>query len=236
MNAKFMAPGAAASMLILAHLTSAQALPAQAPVPVPVQPASAPPGAALTAAGTNALASEPAAQGTVAQLLINPNGDVDGLLLADGTQVQFPPHLSPNVIQITRPGDAVIVQGFRGYGVPVVHATVITNRKTGQSVIDEPPQPGVAPPPAALTALTARGAVTRMLYTDRGELNGVLLADRTVVRFPPPLGAQLQAMLHPGAVLSASGYGTQNGYGRALEATSLSLDGQPPVGIYGPPR
>jgi hypothetical protein len=233
MNTKFLAQGAAASMLILARLTSAQALPAQAPV----QPAPPPPGFAPPAAALNTPPSEPVAQGTVTQLLINPNGDVDGLLLADGTQVQFPPHLSPNLIQITHPGDAVVVRGFRGYGVPVVHATVITNRASGHSVIDEPPQPGVAPPPpAALTALTARGAVTRMLYTDRGDMNGVLLADRTVVRFPPPFGAQLQSMLHPGAVLSASGYGTQNGYGRALEATSLSLDGQPPVSIYGPPR
>jgi hypothetical protein len=180
-------------------------------------------------------AATPVATGRIAQFLINPNGDVDGLLLADGTQVNFPPHLSVPLLEIARVGDTVSVQGFRGYGAGAVHAAVITNTATSRSMVDQPPSPDrPPPPPAALTALNANGRVVRLLHADMGELNGAILDDGMIVRFPPPFGVQLQSVLQPNVQLTASGYGTQNAYGRALEATSLAINGQAPITVYGP--
>jgi hypothetical protein len=184
-------------------------------------------------------APQPAASGRVTQFLTNPNGDVDGFLLQDGTQVQFPPHLSAALVRVVRPGDSVEVQGFRGAQVPVVHALTITNSTTQQNIVDQPPRPDALPPPppapGSLGALKASGAITRLLYTDRGDLNGFLLADNTTVHFPPPAGLQLNSQLKAGEQIAASGYGTQNSFGRSLEATSISINGGTAIAVNGAP-
>ena len=194
--------------------------------PVPPVPPMAP--AAAPDAGT-------VATGRVQQWLINSNGDADGLLLADGTQVAFPPHLSTAVMQVLKPGDTVQVSGWRAPGVPVVRMQSLS--ANGRSVADQPPAPGMAPPtppiastpptsralrePGALSAMSASGRIERLLYTDRGDVRGVLLADKTIVRFPPHIGAAYGAQLQPGAQLHARGWGTRGAQGAALEATSL---------------
>ena len=192
------------------------------PPALPMTPAAAPD------AGT-------VATGRVRQWLLNPDGDADGLLLADGTQVAFPPHLSAAVMQALKPGDTVQVSGWRAPGVPVVRMQSLS--ANGRSVADQPPAPGMAPPtpptpptaptsralrePGALSAMSASGRIERLLYTDRGDVRGVLLADKTIVRFPPHIGAAYSAQLQPGAQLHARGWGTRGAQGTALEATSL---------------
>jgi hypothetical protein len=215
-----MSLGAAACAAFAAGAAFAQVSP-----PSP-QTAASPPAYGASAASV--------ADGRISRFVLNPNGDVDGLLLADGTQINFPPHLSQTLLQITEVGDTVSVQGVRGYGAgATIHATSITNTGTGRSVIDEPPAPGAVPAsPAALRPLSANARVSRVLYAERGEMNGAILEDGTIVRFPPPIGVQLQNRLRPQAQLSASGYGTENARGRVLEATSLSIDGQ--VAVDGP--
>jgi hypothetical protein len=190
-----------------------------------------PPGFFPSPPGTVA---SPVVTGRIKTILMNPNGDIDGLLLDNDTQVNFPPHLSEALMQIARVGDTVSVQGFRGYGAGAMHATVITNSSSGRSMVDQPPSPDRAPPPPALTALTVSGHVTQLLHAGMGEVNGALLDDGTIVRFPPPFGVQLQNVLQPNVQLTATGYGTQNGYGRALEATTLAINGQAAISVYGP--
>src|ERR1700678_4351826 len=120
-----------------------------------------PPGVAPSPPGAVAA---PVVTGRIKTLLMNPNGDIDGLLLDNATQVNFPPHLSEALMQIARVGDTVSVQGPRGYGAGAMHATVITNTSTGKTMIDQPPAPDRAPPPPpALTALTANGHVIQLL-------------------------------------------------------------------------
>ena len=212
---------------VLLAVAACAAGPVFAQVPPPPPPAP-PPAYGATAATV--------AAGRIRQFLINPNGDVDGLLLADGTQVNFPPHLSQALLQIARVGDAVSVQGVRGYGAEAsAHATSITNTGNGRSMVDQPPAPGVAPPaPSALTPLSVNARISRVLYAEQGDVNGAILDDGMIVRFPPHIGVQLHNLLRSNPQLAASGYGTENAYGRALEATSLSIDGQPPIIIYGP--
>src|SRR6266852_9938369 len=50
-------------------------------------------------------------QGTVRQYLMNPEGEVDGLLLNDGTQVHFPPHMAIELVSAIKLNDPVNVQG-----------------------------------------------------------------------------------------------------------------------------
>jgi len=39
----------------------------------------------------------PETAGKAAQFLINPHGEIDGLLLDDGTEIHTPPHLSDKI-------------------------------------------------------------------------------------------------------------------------------------------
>ncbi len=56
------------------------------------------------------------AKGTVDRLLPNPHGDAWVLLLTDGTEVQFPPHLSTQLSAAVRSGGEVTVRGIRSRG------------------------------------------------------------------------------------------------------------------------
>src|ERR1700728_2028194 len=52
-------------------------------------------------------------QGTVKAFKMTPVGDLEGMILTDGTEVHVPPHLSPQLAAAVRPGEAVRVLGWR---------------------------------------------------------------------------------------------------------------------------
>ena len=167
----------------------------------------------------------PVLTGRVQRWLVNPNGEVDGLLLADGTQVAFPPHLSAAAQQLLKPGDGVRVAGWRTPDVPVVRASSLTATASGRSLADTPASASPPPPaprdPGALTAMSGSGRIARLLHTGRGDVNGVILDDGLIVRFPPHVGAELASSLQPGATISAKGWGSRGAQGRAFEATAI---------------
>jgi hypothetical protein len=183
--------------------------------------------------------------GRVARWLVNPNGEVDGLLLEDGTQVAFPPHLSASLVEAVKAKDAVEITGRRAENAKVVRASMIKNTATGRSVSGEPREPrdaGIPPaqPPqpraaGALTAMNASGRIDTLLYTGRGDVNGALLQDGTVVRFPPHAVAQMADTLKPGAALYARGYGTRSAQGSALEATAIGANAETARDVFAGP-
>lgn len=163
------------------------------------------------------------AEGKVQRLLMNPYGEVDGLRLADGTLVQFPPHLSESLVAAIKPGDRVRIIG-RGQAPRGVRADAIVNTSNGQTLYDQPPVPGAGRPlpphlrAQALHPQQVEGQVDAVLTGPRGETNGVILADGSIVRFPPD---SLRQPVQPGAPFAAEGLGTRNALGTSLEAVSL---------------
>ena len=222
--------------------------PPSAQAPTPIGPAARPlppgPGPGPDAEATGSVTLD----GRVQRWLLNPNGEIDGLLLVDGTQVAFPPHLSASVQQTMKPGDAVQVTGWRTPGASVLMAASLS--ANGRSVVDQPPGFGSAPPlprdPGALMAMSASGRVARPLYTGRGDVNGVLLDNGSIVRFPPHVGVEIATTLQPGSTLHAKGWGSRGPLGTAMEATAIgpTADGMrelfagpgmaPPPGPRGP--
>ncbi|MDD2991428.1 MAG: hypothetical protein PHI64_21030 [Zoogloea sp.] len=168
-------------------------------------------------------ANQAVVQGQVQRMLINPYGEVDGLRLADGTLVKFPPHLADALTAVVKPGDAVRVIG-RPQARGTVHADAIVNTASGQTVYDQPPPLGEGRPlPPHLRARQLQpqqveGRVDAVLTGPRGEANGVILSDGSIVRFPPE---SLRLSVQPGAPFAASGLGTRNAMGTSLEAVSL---------------
>jgi hypothetical protein len=59
------------------------------------------------------------------------------------------------------------------------------------------------------------------LHGPRGEVNGALLDDGTVLRLPPPEAYRFAALLQPGQLLVAEGIGTTNAIGRVLDVQQL---------------
>lgn len=236
--------GLAAALLLLGASALAQQPPAPPTPPGPMAPAAARP----LPPPPEADAARSTLDGRLQQWLLNPNGDIDGLLLADGTQVAFPPHLSAAVQRMLKPGDRVQVSGWRAPEAPVLRAASLS--ANGHTVADQPPARADTPPPprerGALAAMSASGRVSRLLYTDRGDVHGVLLDDGSIVRFPPHAGAALAPTLQPGSTVSARGWGSRGPLGSALEATAIggSADSmrelfagpgvEPPRGPHGP--
>jgi hypothetical protein len=173
------------------------------------------------------------------QYLMNHHGEVDGLLLGDGTQVHLPPHMAKELVAMTKPGDPVNVQGYRSTG-PVVIDPVITNTKTGQSITEREPSPldrSILPPQIrdlSLTERHAEGTVRNLLYGPRGDVNGAVLEDHTIVRVPPHAAYEVANLLQVGRSITAVGYGTENEYGRAIEATAIGTSEIPMTTIPRP--
>ncbi len=198
-------------------------------------PALKPPPAPPTGASTTVT-------GRVARWLPNPNGEVDGLLLDDGTQVNFPPHLSSRMIAAVKLRDTVQVTGRASptsQTPPVLRATLIKASSSGQTIGDEPSAGGPPTAPrdhAALTAMKESGRITTLLHTGRGDVNGVVLDSGTVVRFPPHAGAQFASVLKPSGTLYAQGYGTRNAQGSAFEATQIGASESAAQTVFPGPR
>lgn len=192
-----------------------QPVPAQAPPFLPAEPPSA--------AGPM---TPPIAQAQVKRMLTNPYGEVDGLRLTDGTIVKFPPHMGNALSNAIKPGDTV-----RVFGLPEARGTVkaeaIVNLATSQAVFDQPPAVGDSRPlpphlrAQSLQAQQVEGRIDTVLTGPRGEANGVILTDGSIVRFPPE---SLRLSMVQGAPFAAAGLGTRNAYGTSLEAISVGTN------------
>jgi hypothetical protein len=177
----------------------------------------------------------PETRGTVQRFTLTPGGDLDGFVLADGTDVDVPPHLSSQLASAIRAGDAVTVRGYRSPSVPLVVATAVTDSATNQTIIDQgPPPPGFGPPPPppglpapGAQRTTLSGRVQTPLYGPMGDLNGAVLEDGTILRVPPPSAYQFATLLAPGQPITVQGWGLSNSYGRVVEAQAIRPAAEP---------
>jgi hypothetical protein len=152
-------------------------------------------------------------KGKVAQYLLNPRGDVDGMILTDGTEVCLPPHLSTQLVFAVRPGDAVTIQGVKTVANPVVTAVAITNNATG-AVVD-------MRPPGSPQQLDDESRIKLQLHDPAGYLNGVLLEDGAIVRMPQLDADQDAAGLAVGQPLYVRGEGVSSPLGKVIAAREI---------------
>jgi hypothetical protein len=164
----------------------------------------------------------PATKGTISRYTLTPRGDVDGLILADGTEVHFPPHLSTQLVYAIKPGDAVTVRGLKALSAPLIAAIAITNDAIGATVVDRGPGAGPGPGPReARQIMSLQGQVQMSLHGPRGELNGAMLEDGTILRLPPPEAERLATLLMPGKTIVIQGDGLTTAMGRVVEVQAI---------------
>jgi hypothetical protein len=212
-------------------------------------------GCALIAAGGNALAQNPAPaartplydpqqlpmqRGEVQQFTLTPRGDIDGLILTDGTEVKTPPHLSTAMAYAIKPGDTVTIHGLHAAALPLMQAVSITDDASGRTVVDVgPPRPGGGPeagPAAPSPALTEiQGRIRMPLHGPRGDVNGALLEDGTVLRLPPPEADRFKTLLQPGQTVVAAGIEFANAIGKVFEIRQIGASRDQLNEVQAPP-
>jgi hypothetical protein len=173
----------------------------------------------------------PVADGIVDRYLLNPRGDVNGLLLRDGSQMHVTLRAGEDLTKTIQPGDRVRVHGRRVADSPLVRADVIINVSDGKSFtvpyrLDLPMPPREERP--TVNEMQAAGTIEVLLYDpSKGVVNGALLSDGTQVRLPPDVGEQFRASLQADMDVEVRGYGTATPFGSALEAIAIGRRGQP---------
>jgi hypothetical protein len=179
----------------------------------------------------------PSFKGSVEQFTLSPRGDIDGFILSDGTEVKTPPHLSTEIAATLRKGDAVTVHGLRAAAMPLIQAMSVTNDASGQTVVDNgpPPKGPKGHGPARGSASALQGRVRLTLHGPKGDVNGALLDDGTIVRLPPPEAMRFAALLAPGQPISVEGHVDQSVLGRVVDATAIGQSSADLSEVKAPP-
>jgi hypothetical protein len=150
-------------------------------------------------------------RGVVKSFHENPKGDVDGLTLADGTEVRIPPHLGPKLAEMIAKGDEVQVEGHKHTspkGDTHMRAHSIRNVKSDVTLDVK-----ASPPPERdrskrndEVAMTSRGLVKSFHENRRGDVDGLTLEDGSEIRFPPHVGKKLSAVVAKGDEVQVDGH------------------------------
>jgi hypothetical protein len=166
----------------------------------------------------------------VQQYLFNPEGQADGLLLKNGLQVKFPPFMGDSLMATVSPGTEITISGTSGFPTRFgqqIRARSITNPQTGQTLMPQTspilPQP---PNSGNYGNVSVEGTAQHWLVGQRGDINGVVLSNGAVVRFPRYASHQLDSIANVGDKVQAEGFGTRNDSGQTVEATTLIINGQ----------
>ena len=186
----------------------------------------------------------PETRGVVQQFTLTPRGDIDGLILIDGTEVKTAPHLSTQIAYAVRLGDSVTIHGLRAAALPLVKAVSIVDDQTGRTIVDNGPPgpgPGRRPPPDAGPhglepgLAEMRGRVRMTLHGPEGDVDGALLDGGATLRLPPREAARFADLLQPGKTLAVAGRENKIAIGAVIDAREIgpTTDQMAPVG--GPP-
>jgi len=177
----------------------------------------------------------PQFKGKITQYSLTPRGDVDGLILEDGTEVHFPPHLGLEVAAAMRPGETVTIHGLKAKELPLIQAISLTGDVSGRTVMDHGPRgPGrrLGPSPQQPSQpMQAQGVIKMPLHGPRGELNGALLQDGTMIHLSAPEAARLAGGLMAGQSVAVRGPGLESGVGRVIDVREFgpSMDQLTPL-------
>lgn len=130
--------------------------------------------------------------GTVKDFTTAPKGEVDGLILNDGTWVHWPPHLGDRFSDLASKGDRIKAAGYMETGPKgdtKLEVSTLTNLRTKKSV-DNPdrlPPADSAPGGTDGGAVSKNGTVKEFTTAPKGEVDGLMLVDGTWVHWPPHL-------------------------------------------------
>jgi hypothetical protein len=127
----------------------------------------------------------------------------------------------------------VTIHGLKAKAVRLVLAVSVTNDATGSTVAGD-----LRSSRDETNQIEAVGRVKKQLHSPRGDVDGALLEDGTIVRMSPSEAQKFASQLGPGQTLFAQGYGSESVLGRIIAARALGVDKEhtQPVAPIGTPR
>jgi len=202
--------------LFISGLTAGSTVFAQVPGPPvgpklagPIEngPGQRPPHAGQPAPREQGLRVVSTVTGKVVKLQANDDFVFDGFYIISGSDsllVKFPAHMGSQISPIAKPGSQITVSGVsENPGVGTKEMRMVSITTGGKTLTDNPPATPITP--VQETTVTGNGKVTS-LQTDReGNVNGAFIDNKTVLRFPPHVSAQLGNSLVKGSAISYSG-------------------------------
>jgi hypothetical protein len=172
----------------------------------------------------------PETSGVFERFLLNPHGDADGMMLTDGTEIHFPPHMSAEVIAAIGPSERpkIKVRGVRPRGSDMIAAVAIETGD-GKRIVDRGPpkehdehgKPDGRETKSKHEPMQAEGIVRRALHGPKGEARGVLLEDGKIIRVPAKEAKHIAQLLSPGQRLVARGEGLTSKLGTVIDAREV---------------
>jgi len=169
----------------------------------------------------------PVTKGTLHQFLLNPHGDADGMILTDGAEIHFPPHMGEEIAAAIHPGHTVTVHGVKPRDANVI-AAVSVESASGKKIVDNGPphhdeEHGTKEHKAELKQepMHAEGVVKQALHGPKGETRGALLVDGRIIRFHPHEAKGLSDLLKAGAYIAVKGEGLKTKIGTVIDAREI---------------
>lgn len=154
-------------------------------------------------------------EGRVKSLTTAPKGETDGAVLEDGTVLHWPPHLEDRFADVAKEGSRVRVVGWSEVGPEGerrLEVKSLTNTDTRATAENDGPGPrdrkGKAPPPPRRRgpARTLEGTIERFTTAPKGETDGAVLDDGTVLHWPPHLADSFAGIIGKGDRVKATGF------------------------------
>lgn len=171
-----------------------------------------------------------AGKGTVQKFLTNPEGEIDGFLLDGGQLVHFSPSLSPLVADAVKIGDPVKLEGEK---LPdgEIRASAIVDTKDNQRIVEKASRPHAGGRHEAMKTMKVQGRIARIFLGPSRDIKQVLLSDGSQIRVPREAAVAMRGEFKEGGEFAAEGMGTENQYGRSIEATAIgtSLSSLTPI-------
>ncbi len=168
-------------------------------------------------------------QAKVVELLKNDHDEVDGLKLDSGDRVHFPPHMGEQITAIAKVGDQIEVEGrpeVTPRGDRVFEISQITSGKETVRIFHPRPKHG----PKAKhpqQPMSAEGRVTEYVTNPHGDVDGLILNDNTIVKFPPHQSDELQELVKVGDEVKVEGRRHETPHGEVhLHADVISAQGK----------
>jgi hypothetical protein len=174
----------------------------------------------------------PETVGRVDLFLLNAHGEVDGMVLVDGTEVHLPPHMGPDVVGALRPGSLVKLRAVRPRGADMLAAVAfeaedgIRHEDLGPPKHHKEARKHAGPPTGR--KVEVEGVVRRALHGPKGETRGVLLADGRSGRFPPHAADEVMPLLQVGATVVLRGHSIATAHGTVVAVREIGKPNAPP--------
>jgi hypothetical protein len=163
----------------------------------------------------------PDVRGTVERFIVNPEGEIDGLILTYDNDrfllVHVPPHLQRELEAAVKPGESIRVRGIRPRDADMIAAVSLT-ANDGTVIVDNGPGADLKHPHqrGKPSTVAFAGTVRLPLFGPKGE--------GSIIRIEPKMAARFIEWLRPRASIAARGNGLETKHGRVVTAKEIGPD------------